>query len=279
MTIALDTTLDVSSKYNELIERVTDGDSIYVRTKEALLAIFDDGAIDSGDKAQVLTQVMAQLNASVVTAAMGTALQWAAQEKQLTLQKLEMSYKLDLLVEQTAGQTLQNDAILADKQLKQAQMLRQYGTPTLDADKDVVSLDSTGKVYEEIRLVKQEILNKEADNLVIQATENKVNAEVHKTVADTYVNYGTFNGYVLTENGITGVSKTSTHDTLSDNQKDIADQQSKGYVYNAWSNAASSTASMIGVLLSSDNGGAVTTADAELWRTAVTKLNSVPLPV
>ena len=42
MTIVLDTTLDVSAKYAELIDRVTDGDSVYVRTKEALLAIFDD---------------------------------------------------------------------------------------------------------------------------------------------------------------------------------------------------------------------------------------------
>lgn len=104
MTIVLDTTLDVSTNYAELIDRVTDGDSVYVRTKEALLAIFDDGAIDAGDKAQVLTQVMTQLNASVVTAVLDTALQWAAQEKQPYLQKVEAEYKLDLIKAQTDAQ-------------------------------------------------------------------------------------------------------------------------------------------------------------------------------
>ena len=278
MTIVLDTTLDVSAKYAELIDRVTDGDSIYVRTKEALLAIFDDGAIDAGDKAQVLTQVVTQLNASIVTAALGTALQWAAQEKQLYLQKIEAEYKLDLVKAQTDAQEAGMEATEADKQLKQAQLRRTYGVPTVNRDGDVTALADNGKVYEEIQLLQQEVINKAADEEVIKATENKINAEVHKTVADTYTNYGTFNGYTLTPSGITGVSKTSTHDTLSDNQREIADQQAKGYVYNAWSNAASSASSMIGVLLSSDNGGAVTATDAELWRTAVTKLKEVELP-
>ena len=278
--ILLDTNLDVSSKYAELIERVMDGDSVYVRTKETLLAIFDDGAIDAGDKAQVLTQVMAQLNASVVSSAMSNALQWAAQEKQLYLQTLEIGYKLALLEAQTDGQNMQTAASLADKQLKQAQLRKQYGTPTfsVDADKDVATLGTDGKVDKEMALLDEEITNKQADAKVIAATENKVNAEVHKVVADTWTNYGTFNGYVLSENGITGVSKTSSHDTLSDNQREIADQQAKGYVYNAWSNAASSTASMIGVLLSSDNGGAVTAEDATMWRTAVNKLSAIGLP-
>lgn len=278
--IQLDTNLDVSSKYAELIERAMDGDSVYVRTKETLLSIFDDGTIDAGDKAQVLTQVMGQLNASVVSSAMSNALQWAAQEKQLYLQTLEMGYKLSLLAAQVAGQETSTAASLADKQLKQAQLRKQYGTPTFTTDrsKDVQTLSTDGKVDKEIELLGKEITNKTADLDVIKATENKVNAEVHKTVADTYTNYGVFNGYTLTENGLTGISKTSSHDTLSDNQREIADQQAKGYVYNAWSNAASSTASMIGVLLSSDNGGAVTPEDATMWRTAVNKLSAIGLP-
>lgn len=51
MTVALDTSLDVSSKYKELVERATDGNSVYVRAKEALEALWADGNIDSGVKA------------------------------------------------------------------------------------------------------------------------------------------------------------------------------------------------------------------------------------
>lgn len=279
MTIALDTNLDVSSKYLELVERATDGDSLYIRTKETLKAIFDEGVMDAESRTQVLTQVMAQLNTTVVTTAMSTALQWAAQEKQLAIQKMKLGYELDLIKAQGETQAVATDTEMAKKQLTQAQLIRTYGTNVKDTNGDVQSLNNDGQIYEQILLTQKEVINKtqELDNL--KASEEKIYADVHRLVADTYVNHGMYTGYSVLPTGITGTTKISTNKTLSDYQANIAAIQAKGYAYNAWGNAATSAASMIGVLLSSEQGTAITPEDVALWRTSVSKLNTIEAPV
>lgn len=279
MTIALDTNLDVSSKYLELVERATDGDSLYIRTKETLKAIFDEGVMDAESRTQVLTQVMAQLNTTVVTTAMSTALQWAAQEKQLAIQKMKLGYELDLIKAQGETQAIATDTEMAKKQLTQAQLIRTYGTNVKDTNGDVRSLNNDGQIYEQILLTQKEVINKtqELDNL--KASEEKIYADVHRLVADTYVNHGMYTGYSVLPTGITGTTKISTNKTLSDYQANIAAIQAKGYAYNAWGNAATSAASMIGVLLSSEQGTAITPEDVALWRTSVSKLNTIEAPV
>lgn len=279
MTIALDTNLDVSSKYLELVERATDGDSLYIRTKETLKAIFDEGVMDAESRTQVLTQVMAQLNTTVVTTAMSTALQWAAQEKQLAIQKMKLGYELDLLKAQGETQAIATDTEMSKKQLTQAQLIRTYGTNVKDPNGDILSLNDNGQIYEQILLTQKEVINKtqELDNL--KASEEKIYADVHRLVADTYVNHGMYTGYSVLPTGITGATKISTNKTLSDYQANIAAIQAKGYAYNAWGNAATSAASMIGVLLSSEQGTAITPEDVALWRTSVSKLNTIEAPV
>ena len=279
MTIALDTNLDVSSKYLELVERATDGDSLYIRTKETLKAIFDEGVMDAESRTQVLTQVMEQLNTTVVTTAMSTALQWAAQEKQLAIQKMKLGYELDLIKAQGETQAIATDTEMAKKQLTQAQLIRTYGTNVKDPNGDILSLNDNGQIYEQILLTQKEVINKtqELDNL--KASEEKIYADVHRLVADTYVNHGMYTGYSVLPTGITGTTKISTNKTLSDYQANIAAIQAKGYAYNAWGNAATSAASMIGVLLSSEQGTAITPEDVALWRTSVSKLNTIEAPV
>ena len=276
MTITLDTNLDVSSKYRELVERATDGDSIYIRAKETLEKLWENGSIDAGSKAEVTVQIFSALNNAVVTAAMGTALQWAAQEKQLEISKLKLAYELDLLKAQSETQDVATDTEMAKKQLTQAQAIRLYGTSVKDAEGNVLTLNSDGQIYEQILLTREEVANKEQEFKNLEAVEKKTYADVHRLVADTYVNHGMYSGYSILPTGITYTSKISTHKTLSDYQAGIASVQAKGYAYNAWGNAATSAASMIGVLLSSENGTAITEADVALWRTAVTNLNTIP---
>jgi len=275
MTITLDTDLDVSSKYKELVERATDGDSIYIRAKETLEKLWENGAIDAGSKAEVTVQIFSALNNAVVTAAMGTALQWAAQEKQLEISKLKLAYELDLLKAQSETQDIATDTEMAKKQLTQAQAIRQYGTSAKDGDGNVIALNADGQIYEQILLTREEVTNKEQELANLQAVEKKTYADVHRAVADSYVNHGMYSGYSILPTGITGTNKISTHKTLSDYQAGIASVQAKGYAYNAWGNAATSAASMIGVLLSSENGTAITESDVALWRTSVSKLNSI----
>lgn len=278
MTITLNTDLDVSSKYKELVERATDGDSIYIRAKETLEKLWESGSIDAGSKAEVTVQIFSALNNTVVTNAMNTALQWEAQEKKLAMDKLKLEYELDLLKAQAKTQDIASGTEMAKKQLTQSQAIRTYGTSTKDADGNVLSLFDNGQLYEQILLTRKDVINKTQEEKNLQAVEKKTYADVHRTIADTYVNYGMYTGYSILPTGITGTSEVTSHQTLSDYQANIAKIQAKGYAYNAWGNAATSAASMIGVLLSSENGTAITASDVDLWRTAVTKLNTIVAP-
>jgi len=56
------------------------------------------------------------------------------------------------------------------------------------------------------------LLNKEYDIKIkqenqIESQTNQIYAQIHKLVADTYVNHGMFTGYTITNTGITGASK------------------------------------------------------------------------
>ena len=110
----------------------------------------------------------------------------------------------------------------------------------------------------------------------------QVNAQTHKLVADTYVNHGMFTGYTISDNGITGTTmQAQGYTTLSQMNKIVAAEQAKGYSYNAWSNAASAGASMLGTLAGAEIQSIDATSWAEminLWKTPTTKLGSIVTP-
>ena len=89
-----------------------------------------------------------------------------------------------------------------------------------------------------------------------------------------------FTGYTISENGITGTSKqVQPYVTLSEMNKKVAAEQAKGYSYNAWSNAASSSSGMIGTLIAAEVPNLDPTTYLNTWKVAVDKLNSVVSPV
>jgi hypothetical protein len=93
--------------------------------------------------------------------------------------------------------------------------------------------------------------NKEIELLSARLLESK--ATVYKVVADTYANFGDMGwdfSYKGTSFGITVDSALG--EPLSSSQKSIADNQAKGYAYNAWSNAVNSASQVLGMAISSD---------------------------
>ena len=180
---------------------------------------------------------------------MNTGLQWAEAEKRLALQKTEMERQLDILDQNKLLIANQVVTSLADRQLKQAQLRREYGTPTLDSSGNVAGLGDDGKEYTSIQNIVADTANKALQGQVLTAQKESTYAQTHKIVADTYVNHGVFSWTALGSTGVTGVMKTNTgYVTLSDLQKQVSKEQARGYVYNAWSNAASAGASMLGTL-------------------------------
>ena len=277
--ISLDTSMDVISKYKQLVEASANGESLYVRAREVIKALKEDNLITNGDEGSAIAQVVAQLSGSASSQAMSTALAWESAEKELVLKKEELEKKIDLLkIEATKAEY---DAGLAKvtKNAAEAKMIREYGANIVYVNGSVATLPDEGRAYEEIKSMKQSTLNAEATNYGIKAQTEQAHASIHKLVADTYVNHGMYSGYTVSEHGITGTQKLNTgYVTLSEMNRVVAGEQAKGYVLNAYSNAASSSAGMIGTLVAAEIPGLNPTQYLQTWKSAVDKLNNLVVP-
>ena len=281
-TILIETDLDVISKQRKLVEEALGPDSIYIRMKETLLDLLDDGSIKGTDKAKIVGETIAQMSASITANVMSTGLAWAEAEKKLALQKEELEKQLDILAQNKLLIENQVADTLAGTQLKQAQLLRVYGTPTKDSDGNVTLLANEGKEYVTIQNIEADTANKAIQGEVLTATKEQNWAQTHKIIADTYINHGVFTWTNIGPTGVTGVNKTATtHVTLSDLQKQVSKEQARGYVYNAWANAASAGASMLGTLAGAEIESIPSTTWTEminLWKNPTQKLGNELAP-
>jgi len=278
-TISVSTSLDVVDRYRELTAAALDGDSIYIRAKETATKLYDDSEMTDKEKAELIGTTIASMATSMSASSMQLALQWESQEAELGLKKEELEYKIDLMKLEAEKAEQDTASSEANKHLLQAKLIREYGVKTVNSDGDVIDLDDSGMVYEQIRASIQDTSNKAllAPQIVSQTEE--VQARTHKLVADTYVNHGLFTGYTISDNGIASATKVATgYITLSDMNKQVAKEQAKGYAWNAWSNAASSSAGMIGTLVAAEIPDLDPTTYLTTWSTAVSKLNTVTEP-
>ena len=282
MIIQIETNLDVVAKQRLLIEEALGADSAYVRLKENLELMLENSDIKSQDKAKVVADTLTQFTTSITHSAMATGLQWASQEKELALKKEEMQKQLDILAQNKLLLENQTATSLADRQLKQAQVIREYGIASKDSDGNVTGLDSSGKEYVSILNIEADTINKGKQSEVLDANKSQAWAQTHKIVADTYVNHGVFTWTNIGSTGVTGVAKTSTgYTTLSDYQKLVSQEQAKGYSFNAWSNAASAGASMLGTLAGAEIQSIDSSSWAEminLWKIPTQKLGNLTAP-
>lgn len=281
-TILIETDLDVVSKQRQLVEEALGPDSVYIRMKETLIDLMNSGEIKGTDRAKVVGETIAQMSASITANVMNTGLQWAEAEKRLALQKEEMQRQLDILEQNKLLIQNQVVASLTDRQLKQAQLRREYGTPTLDGSGNVVGLADDGKEYASILNIEADTANKGIQGSVLTAQKESTYAQTHKIVADTYVNHGVFSWTGLSATGISAVSKSATgYVTLSDLQKEVSKEQAKGYTLNAWSNAATAGASMLGTLAGAEIESIPSTSWTEminLWKIPTQNLGNTTLP-
>ena len=279
VNIITNSAIDVVEKQRLLVEEALAPDGAYIRAKETLNDLLDRGGITEELRAKVIGETISQIAIGITANAMSTGLQWAAKETENSFKKEEMSRTLALLDSQVEEAKEKAVASIAAKQLLQAQLIRDYGHPILDNDGNVVSLPDSGRIYETIENLKQDTANKVKLNDQVVAQTDEVYARTHRLVADTYINHGVFQWTSLDNNGMSGVEKLVTnYTTLSDLQKVVSAEQAKGYAYNAWGNAASSSGGMIGTLVAAEIPGLNYTTYLDKWMTAVTKINAVAAP-
>lgn len=278
-TIVLTTSIELIDKQRELAAEALGPDGIYIKMKETLQELMDKGEFKGDDKARIISEVISSMTSTITNSTMGTALQWAAQEKDLALRKAELEYRLDILDNESNKGIIEIDTATAQKQLAQATILRDFGTPVTNGNGDIVSLSDEGTKWEVIKNTQEDTANKVKQGTQLVAQTEQVFATTHKTVADTYVNHGMFTWTDITETGITGAAKTvDSFVTLSDLNKEVAREQAKGYTFNAWSNAATSSASMVGTLIAAEIPGLDTTPYLNIWKDSVTQLTTLVAP-
>lgn len=246
-TISITSDLDVADKYETLVKQSLSVNSVYIRAKETIQDLVDSGAIDEAQKAEVISNIVGGIINNITSSSMSTAMSWANAEKEIALKKLELAKQLDILDQDILLKEAQVVKMEKDSIAQQAQTIRTFGTPIV-VDGDVASLDSTGKLYEEILLTRQQVANAVKEGSLLDSKKVESRAAVHKVVADTWRNFGSYS-FTLTDTGLSNVTANHTATTLSDIQETIAKEQAKGYAYNAWANALSGSVSAIGTAL------------------------------
>lgn len=256
MTIAETNELAVLTKYRALVKESLSGGSIYVKTKETLQKLLDDNELTQEERGQVLSNVMASLSTALAQSAMTTALEWASQEKSITLKILELEKQLDLLEADKDLKAIQKQQATIEARTKAIESARIVGTATVDLNTGLASaLSDTGKLYEETLNLQQSRTNAIAEKVLLDSKLKESQANAHKVIADTYTNYGSFT-YTLGESGLaavvnsTSISEQGTR--LASYQASIAKEQAKGYAYNAWASALTGLSGMAGTALTVD---------------------------
>lgn len=157
ITIQIETALDVTSKYNELVQEALGDESLYSRMKENLVDLLADGSIKSTDKAKTIADAVSHMAVGLSGQIMDTAIKWAAQEKEVALKKAELEYKLDVLSKESLKVNQEIDNSKEAKKLAQAKRIREYGVATLDSNGNVTSLSDAGLVWQQQKLVEKQI--------------------------------------------------------------------------------------------------------------------------
>lgn len=265
--------LDVQTKYLSLLKDSWGADSPYTKAKENFNQLALEGDLKDIDKAKIFAEMLSSISNTIISSSMSTALQWAAKEEDSNLKRLELEQQLELLLKDQALKDAQIAQMGYENTSLQANTWRNFGVPTIDANGKLLSLTDTGKVFAEIAMIDQQVVNLTADKLLTDAktaesqasklgidantsltgqkevnlvteevlTSTKIKetqASVHKLVADAYTNYGSMS-YTLADTGLSVTATADTTTSLANYQKEIAIEQAKGYTYQAWANAAS----------------------------------------
>jgi hypothetical protein len=277
-TLTITPTFDVITKYSLLLTESLGVDSVYIRTKDTLDSLIASGTLAGTDKAKIVSEVLTGMNSTLVNAAMSTALQWSKAEKDNEYTAEELGYKVDILAQEILMDQQKVKQLSAQLMVETAQSLRMNGTPTIDpATGYTTALSNDGKLFNDIALIGQQIINAQAELPILQGKVRESEASVYKIVADTHANFGDAS-YTLNDTSCTALM-TIGPGTLAYEQQQIAIQQAKGYAYNAWANAVNAAATTVGMLISQNSDPTAAAALMTQLQNGVTQLVTVTPPI
>ena len=258
--------LDIVNTYKKLMAASTGQGSIYLRAKETLIDYVDKGELSETDKAALVSKHITDLS------------------MELSAQAMEMAYKLEK-ENRDAEYTLTQ--LKEDTRLTTAQVAKiEADIENADADKDLKVMTGWKAQAELYRDYGVSSWNYELLPTILPTgaySSYGIKVETIKmSQANVYNGYATAyrqNGVVLPSiDSTTGwLTNQTTGDTtgLSYWQTQVAERQKKGFDDNMRQHIANSSATMVSMLLSSEEAALVDDASAALtkWTTAVNYLN------
>lgn len=258
--------LDIINTYKKLMIASTGQGSIYLRAKETLIDFVDKGQLSETDKATLVSKHITDLS-------MGLSAQAMEMAYKLDKENRDAEYVLTKLKEDTRLVTAQVSKIEADIE-------------NADADKDLKILagwKAQGELYRDygVHTWDYTLLPTILPTGAYSAYGTKVET-IKMSQANVYNGYATAyrqNGVVLPVIDSVGwlTSGTSADATgLNYWQTKVAERQEKGFDDNTRQHVANSSATMVSMLLSSEEAALVDDASAALakWTAAVDYLNN-----
>lgn len=260
--------LKVIPYFTDLMKASTSKDSMFIKTKQTLEALFDKGSFTQKEKAEMVAQTLGSMTTSITNAAMGTALAMAKDKR-------DAPYEMAKLVADTKLTQEQADKLSEDTKLIEAQKNKM----TFDGWRIQADLFAKQGVNVTAENVTSPILSNVKPS-------NKLATDVVSAESGKASKFATLNGS-FRKDGVHTVTTDANEDivlgadatpagwkTLTLSQIAVAIRQEQGFDDNMKQHAANSSANMIGLLLSTENSGVLTAADVERWRTAVDYLNT-----
>ena len=259
--------LDVISTYKELMEASTGQNSAYIRAKETLVDLLDKGELKDVDKATVIAQTITGIATGITTHAMDVAVKIATENRNSKYVLTKMREDTKLTTAQAAKieeeilhiGTTKNIETMQGWKL-QAELHRDYGViPTSIA----LTSPLLGDAY--------------ADYGTKVETLKKAKVDTYATYANSYRTNGKVN---YTTNILTGQFDAVAGDGygLTVAQTNVAIRQEKGFDDNMNQHVVNSSASLAGLLLSTDQAALVPQAAEVIgrWNSAADNLITTP---
>ena len=265
--IPQDVKLSVEPIFKELMKASIGRGSIYLKAKETILDYVAQGDLDEREKASIITKSIAEMTTSITAQAMQAALKVAQENRDAPYALTKVREDTKLVTAQT--KKLEKDTDKADKDIEiatmaikkaQAELYRDFGVNVASLHADIANLSSGadfttyGSKYEAIKMAR---------------------ANVYNTYATSYRQNGVV---TLVANGTTGYLESSTDGddyVLLTQQHKVAVRQEKAFDDNMRQHAANSSASMISMLLSTDEAVPNLQTYVNKWVTSLDYLNGI----
>lgn len=254
--------LEVIPMYKLLMEASTGHESAYIRAKETLVDMFATTTFTDQEKSTVIAQTISSIATSITSSAMDAAIKIAIENR-------DSKYVLTKLREDTKLTTAQAAKIEAD-------------IAKVEKDRDLLTIQGwklQGEIYRDYGITAPAITEVIVPTLSYGDYGVKVET-LKKAKVDTYATYSNSyrtNGNVsYTADATTGQFTTVGGDLtgLTLAQTNVAIRQEQGFDDNQRQHVANSSASMIGLLLSTEASGIDYAPYLASWTSAVTYLNT-----